>query len=324
MPLAAMLIALTAAAVFVNGWTDAPNAIAGAVASGALGYRRAVSLAAGCNLAGTLVFGFLNSSVAETVTSLADFGGHSPHDALCALCAAMAAICLFATAAWAFGVPTSESHALVAALAGAALALGGADFGKAAWGKILAGLALSLLLGYLGGLLFRAALGRRLKALPGKALELLQKCAAGGVAFAHGAQDGQKFAAVFVLAGRAIAGEAAAPVALREYPLALLLTAAAMTLGTAVGGRRIVETVGAMTRPQKHEGFSADLGGGAALLLASLFGVPMSTSQVKTSALMGACGGKKKPAMFGGMIFTWFLTFPVCGALGYALTKLLA
>jgi PiT family inorganic phosphate transporter len=320
-----MLIALTAAAVFVNGWTDAPNAITGAVASGALGYRRAVTLAAACNLAGTLVFGFLNSSVAETVTSLADFGGHAPREALCGLSAAMAAICLFATAAWALGVPTSESHALVAALAGAALALGGADFGEAAWGKILAGLALSLLLGYLGGLLFRAALGRRLKALPSKTLDLLQACAAGGVAFAHGAQDGQKFAAVFVIAGRVIAGEAAAaPVALREYPLALLLAAAAMTLGTAVGGRRIVETVGSMTRPQKHEGFSADLGGGAALLLASLFGVPMSTSQAKTSALMGACGGKKKPAMFGGMILTWFLTFPACGALGYIFTKLLA
>jgi PiT family inorganic phosphate transporter len=143
------------------------------------------------------------------------------------------------------------------------------------------------------------------------------------VAFAHGAQDGQKFAAVFVIAGRMIAGEAASPVVLREYPLALLLCAAAMALGTSVGGKRIIETVGGMTRPQKHEGFSADLGGGAVLLLASLFGVPMSTSQVKTSALMGACEGKKKPAVFGGMVFTWFLTFPACGALGYVLTRLL-
>jgi PiT family inorganic phosphate transporter len=319
-----MLIALTIAAVFVNGWTDAPNAITGAVASGAMRYRRAVALAAACNLAGILVFGFLNSSVAETVTGLADFGGHTPHEALCALSAAMAAICLFAAAAWGFGVPTSESHALVAALAGAALALGGAQFGGAAWGKILAGLVCSLALGYMGGLLFRALLGRRLKALPGKTLERLQVCAAGSVAFAHGAQDGQKFAAILVIAGRMIAGEEnASPVILREYPLALLLCAAAMTLGTGVGGRRIVEAVGSMTRPKKHEGFSADLGGGAVLLLASLFGVPMSTSQVKTSALMGACEGKKEPAVFGGMIFTWFLTFPVCGALGYIFTRIL-
>jgi PiT family inorganic phosphate transporter len=112
-------------------------------------------------------------------------------------------------------------------------------------------------------------------------------------------------------------------VLLREYPLALLLCAAAMALGTGAGGKRIVETVGGMTRPQKHEGFSADLGGGAVLLLASVFGVPMSTSQVKTSALMGACEGKKEPAVFGGMVFIWFLTFPACAALGYILTKLL-
>lgn len=325
MLLSALLISLTTAAVFVNGWTDAPNAITGAVASGAMRYRPAVALAAACNLVGILVFGFLNSSVAETVTGLADFGGHTPKEGICALLAAMAAICVFAVAAWWFGIPTSESHALAAALAGAALALGGASFGAVAWGKLVAGLVLSLVLGFFGGRLFRTLLGGRLRAMPEKTLDILQIGAAGGVAFAHGAQDGQKFAAVLVIAGRMVAGEQATPVlALREYPLALLLCAAAMALGTGVGGRRIIETIGGMTRPKKHEGFSADLGGGAVLLFASLFGVPMSTTQVKTAALMGACQGKKKPAVFGGMIFTWFITFPACGVLGFVFTKLLS
>jgi PiT family inorganic phosphate transporter len=85
MPFAALLIVLTVSAVFVNGWTDAPNAITGAVASGAVSYRRAVTLAAACNLAGMLFFGFLNSSVAETVAGIADVGGHTPFEALCAL-----------------------------------------------------------------------------------------------------------------------------------------------------------------------------------------------------------------------------------------------
>ena len=117
-------VLLTLAVLLVNGWTDAPNAIAGVVVTGALPFRLAVLLAAVCNFLGVLCVTSVNASVAETVYSIASFGG-GPKAALTALCAAMAAIVLWAAAAWLFGIPTSESHALVAGVSGAAVALNG-------------------------------------------------------------------------------------------------------------------------------------------------------------------------------------------------------
>ncbi len=291
-----LLIALTAGCVFVNGMTDAPNAITGAVAGGALSFRRAVTLAAFCNAAGLLTFGAFNGSVAGTIAGLNNFGSFPPRVALAALLAAMAAVCCFAPAAWAFGIPTSESHALVAGLGGAALQVG-ADFSPGAWAKIAAGLLVSLLLSFFGGAAVRSVLGRRLERLAPKRLDAAQTLAAGAAAFMHGAQDGQKFAAVFIIADAALKGAPVrATLDLREYPLILLLCAAAMALGTAAGGRRIIETVGfKMLAVKKHESLCADVSGGAVLLLASLLGLPVSTTHVKTAALGGACEEKKDP-----------------------------
>ena len=123
-PALTLTVLLTLAVLLVNGWTDAPNAIAAAVVTGALPFRPAVGLAALCNLLGVLCVTAVNTSVAETIYSIASFGG-GPRAALAALCAAMASIVLWAAAAWWFGIPTSESHALVAGLSGAAAALPG-------------------------------------------------------------------------------------------------------------------------------------------------------------------------------------------------------
>ena len=123
-PALTLTVLLTLAVLLVNGWTDAPNAIAAAVVTGALPFRPAVGLAALCNLLGVLCVTAVNTSVAETIYSIASFGG-GPRAALAALCAAMASIVLWAAAAWWFGIPTSESHALVAGISGAAAALEG-------------------------------------------------------------------------------------------------------------------------------------------------------------------------------------------------------
>ena len=148
-PVLGLTCLLVLAVVLVNGWTDAPNAIATVVSTGVLSFRRAVALAAACNLLGVLVMTAINATVAETVYSIADFGPDRAA-ALSALCAALCAIVLWAVLAWRFGVPTSESHALVAGLTGAALALpGGLDNIRAgAWGRVLLGLVLSVALGW--------------------------------------------------------------------------------------------------------------------------------------------------------------------------------
>ena len=112
-PVLAVTVALTLGVVLVNGWTDAPNAIATCVSTRAMSARSAILMAAVFNFLGVLVMTMVNASVAATIYNMVDFGGNTA-DALTALCAALVAIVAWATAAWWFGIPTSESHALIA------------------------------------------------------------------------------------------------------------------------------------------------------------------------------------------------------------------
>ena len=214
---------LTLAVIFVNGWTDAPNAIATAVGSGALTFRRGVVLAAACNFAGAALACLCFPAVADTVGELVAFG--DPRSAAAALNAALLSIVLWAVAAWRFGLPTSESHALLAGLSGGALALGSASLNAGAWIKALAGLGLSLPAGVLAGRLIRGTLAGRIRR-PARG----QRWAAALTALLHGAQDGQKFLALLLLAQGLEGG---------GFPSRLglaLLTAGVMALGNALDG----------------------------------------------------------------------------------------
>ena len=303
-----LLRLLVLAVIFVNGWTDAPNAIATAVGSGALPFRRAVGLAALCNFAGTAISCLVLPTVATTIGQLVSFPDE--HTATRALCAVMLTIVLWAGAAWRFGLPTSESHALLAGLSGAALALGGgaSALNGGAWGKALGGMVLSLVAGALAARLFRTFLHRRLCNA-----ERWQRLAAGAMAFLHGAQDGQKFMALLLMAGGA---------ATPSLPM-LLLTAGVMALGTALGGKPIVEKVGSeLAGLTPKEGLAADLGAGAVLLVCSVLGLPVSTTHAKVAAI---CGGGTHPDLrvLGQIGGAWLLTFPCCALLAFLLTRLL-
>lgn len=151
MPTALTLIA-TLAVVFVNGWTDAPNAIASCVSTGCLSMRKAVILASISNFAGASLMRGIGAKVSETVINMADFGS-DPSLALASLCAGMSAVVVWATAAWAFGIPTSESHALLAGLAGASVAINGGFGGidLAQINKVLLGLLFSSAVGFVCG-----------------------------------------------------------------------------------------------------------------------------------------------------------------------------
>ena len=310
---------LTLAVLVVNGWTDAPNAIAGAVVTGALPFRRAVALAAVCNFLGVLCVTSVNASVADTVYSLASFGGGS-RAALAALCAAMAAVVLWAALAWCFGIPTSESHALAAGVSGAAVALEGSFscLRWDSWGKVLLGLLLSALAGFGAGRLAAC----RLRAVKASDRTLLgaQVPGAALAAFLHGAQDGQKFLGIFLL-GTALArgqGGQSSPL----IPLWLMaLCAGFMALGTLMGGRRIIDRVGReMVSLGPREGLAADLGSIACLLGATALGLPVSTTHTRTCALLGvgsAGGGRVDRRVAGEVALAWLLTFPGCGAVGY-------
>lgn len=110
-PVLLISVLLTLGVIFVNGWTDAPNAIATCVSTRCIDVDHAIIMAAICNFFGVMVMSLINSSVAMTIKNMVNFGGNN-EDALIALCAAMAAIVIWAIGAWYFGIPTSESHAL--------------------------------------------------------------------------------------------------------------------------------------------------------------------------------------------------------------------
>lgn len=307
----------------VNGWTDAPNAIAGVVATGALPFSSAVLLAAVCNFFGVLCVTSANASVAETVYSIASFSGDQKAT-LAALCAAMAAIVVWAAGAWCFGIPTSESHALVAGITGGAIALEGSlsCVRWESWGRVLAGLLLSSAAGFCCG----ALVCRRIASLKGqpKAFRRAQLPGAAALAFLHGAQDGQKFLGIFFLSTALARGEQSDGIF--RVPLwMMILCALFMALGTLMGGRRIIETVGQeMVAIGPREGLAADLASGMCLMVSTLLGLPVSTTHTRTAALLGvgAAGqGRVDRSIVSRIVLAWILTFPGCLALGYGMAR---
>lgn len=330
-PILLMTVALTLGVIFVNGWTDAPNAIATCISTRCMRVRPAILLSAGFNFLGVLVMTRINSSVASTISNMVDFGGNT-NEALIALCAALFSIVVYSvTASW-FGIPTSESHSLIAGLTGAAIAinngLGGVN--GAEWVKVLYGLVMSLLLGFGSGWLICklltwvcAGLDRR-KA--NSFFRYAQIFGAAAMSFMHGAQDGQKFIGVLFLGVAFCNGQSSVSGVVIPVWL-MLLCSTVMGLGTSVGGEKIIKSVGMdMVRLEKYQGFAADLSAAFCLLLSSLFGIPVSTTHTKTSAIMGVGAVKRLSAINYGvvkdMMLTWVFTFPGCGLISFAMAKL--
>lgn len=324
-------VILTLGVILVNGWTDAPNAIATCVSTRSMAPRAAIMMAAVFNLLGILVMTMLNKTVAETIYNMVDFGGDS-HDALVALCAAMVAIVSWATLAWWFGIPTSESHALIAGLSGAAIAVHGGLSGINGheWIKVLYGLVLSTVLGFAMGWVTAKLTQETCKNMDRrKTLGFFKNAQIGSgaaMAFMHGAQDGQKFMGVFLLGVFLAKGNA--NVTNFEIPFWLIiLCAAVMGLGTSIGGYRIIKAVGMdMVKLEKYQGFAADTAAAGCLLISSLTGIPVSTTHTKTTAIMGVGAAKRLSCVNWGvvkeMVLTWVLTFPGCGIIGYIMAKL--
>ncbi|MDD4074600.1 MAG: inorganic phosphate transporter [Eubacteriales bacterium] len=322
---------LTLGVILVNGWTDAPNAIATCVSTRAMPPFTAILMAAVFNFFGVLVMTMINAKVAMTIYGMVDFGDNA-QEAVIALCAALFAIVAWATVAWRFGIPTSESHALIAGLSGAAIAmhgsLDGINFSE--WVKVLYGLAASTVLGFVSGFgtarIIETVCRRmdRKKTMP--FFRGAQILGGAGMAFMHGAQDGQKFISVFLLGIFLSNGQAG--VTNFTIPLWLMLVCSlVMSLGTSIGGYRIIKSVGMdMVRLQGYQGVAADLGAAVCLLLSSVTGIPVSTTHTKTTAIMGVGASRRLSAVNWGIVremsMAWVLTFPGCGLLGFVTAKL--
>ena len=329
-PLLAVSMALVLGTIFVNGATDAANSIAEAVGTRAISFPKAIAMAVVCEFAGLAISVNISTAVADTIDHMVDFGG-DPHTALIALCAAMVGIVVWGCAAWAFGIPTSESHALIAGLTGAAIALQGgiAGINWAEWSKVLWGLVLSVTLGVALGFCTTRAIRWLFVNLTNREAGILfarlQVAGAGFGAFMHGAQDGQKFLSTAMLAVMLATGDNT--LTQNGYPIWLMaLCATVLSLGVASGGARIVKTVGTgVVSMEKYQGAAASLSAGISLMLATLWGLPVSTTNTKTASIVGAgCSKSPRTVNWGvarEMVLTWVLTFPGCGAIGYALAR---
>ena len=330
-PALAITTLLTLGVIFVNGWTDAPNAIATCVTTRCLRIRPAVIMAAVLNFFGVFIMTQLNASVASTISNMVDFGGDT-NAALIALCAALFSIVVYSVGASLLGIPTSESHSLIAGLSGAAIAIqdgiGGINMGE--WVKVLYGLAASLLLGFgIGWIVCKlvtlicAGLDRRRANV---FFTYAQIVGAAAMSFMHGAQDGQKFIGVLFLGMAFCSGQTGVAGVIIPVWL-MILCSTIMGVGTSVGGERIIKSVGQdMVRLEKYQGFSADLSSALCLLVMTVLGIPVSTTHTKTSAIMGIGAGRRLAAINFGvgrdMMLTWVFTFPGCGIISYVMAKL--
>ncbi len=328
-PILALIVILTLGATIVNGATDAPNAIATVVGTKAMRPGPAIAMAAVCNFVGLAGITMISSAVALTIFKMVDFGGDN-HAALVALAAAMVAIIVWGVAAWYFGIPTSQSHSLIAGITGAAIALQGGLGGVNGdeWMKVVYGLAISTVLGFGTGWLFTRLIkvfcARANRRRANSVFKWAQIVSGAGVAVLHGAQDGQKFLSLCMLGIMiAMSGNVDADL---EFPFWLiLLVSAIMALGTAVGGKKIIKSVGMnMVKMEQYQGFAACLSACFCIGLATFTGLPVSTTHTKTTAIMGVGAEKSlrsvKWGLAGRMVLTWVLTFPGCGLLAFVFT----
>jgi PiT family inorganic phosphate transporter len=327
-PILIFAVILVCGSIFVNGWTDAPNAIATVVSTRVLSPRAAIMMGALFNFFGVF---FTGTAVALTTASIVSIDSGSA--GLITLASAQLAIVIWSVSAWRFGIPTSESHALIAGLMGAGMSLNGLSaFNWTSIEKVFIGIVLSTVVGLFAGYGVTKLIGFLFKKVKrnnaNKFFARGQIVSAMLMAYTHGAQDGQKFMGVMFLA-LVVGGVYPSFGATTTIPIwIMLLTSALMAFGTSIGGYRIIKAMGLdMVRLEKYQGFSAEMVASISMLLATAYGIPLSTTNAKVSAMMGAGASKGLNKVDWGiakdMVSAWILTFPGCMILGFAFASII-
>ncbi|MBI5382118.1 MAG: inorganic phosphate transporter [Opitutae bacterium] len=346
------LLVLLAALVFeyINGFHDTANAIATVVSTKVLTPRQAIIWAAFWNLLGAL----MGTAVASTISSgLVDASAVNMTTVLSALLGAI----VWNLLTWWLGLPSSSSHALIGGLCGAALATAHNDWTKLIWAatdakgkhvglwhKVVLPMFSSPMIGFVGGALLMLLLLALLRKMRPRIVGLIfgkaQLISAGFMGYSHGSNDAQKTMGIITLA--LFAGTKAGhfdnlPSWLSflhvtdksHVPHWVMLTCAiTMAAGTAAGGWRIIRTMGhKMVKLQPVHGFAAETTAAIIIHGASTIGVPLSTTHVISTSIMGVGASKRLSAVKWGVVerivWAWVLTLPVTGLLGYGMVRLL-
>ena len=312
---------------FANGWTDAPNSIATVVSTRVMRPHHAVIMAAAMNLIGALVVG---TAVAETIAQ----GIVNPdYVGLDTVASALLAATIWALTAQAFGLPSSESHALIAGLLGAGFAAGGLQALESEGTEAaLIGLVISPVGGFLAGLLLMVLIYRLFhrvrRSVITRVFGKAQVGSAAFMAFSHGTNDAQKTMGIIALTIALNDAGTAGNVQSLTIELWMIVSAAlVMGLGTMVGGWRVVRTRGMrLTHLEPVHGFAAETGAASVITAAASLGIPVSTTHAIGAAIMGVGATKRFSAVrwgvAGQVVTAWVLTWPSCAILGYLFQKI--
>lgn len=301
---------------FINGFHDTANAIATSVSTKALTPRRAIALAAAMNFIGALTF----TGVAKTITSgIAD--PFELDNGLLVIMAALLAAIAWNLITWYFGIPSSSSHAIIGAITGAVIASAG--FGAVHYGgfiKIIEALILSPIIAFAVGFIMYAIIKFLFKnsnlAKTNKRFRMMQMLTAAIQSYSHGTNDAQKSMGIITMA--LIAGGMHVST---EVPFWVQFACAtAMAIGTSVGGWRIIKTVGGkIMKIRPVNGVAADLTGAAVIFGATLIHLPVSTTHVISSAILGVGSSERVKGVNWGiakrMVVTWIITLPISALL---------
>jgi PiT family inorganic phosphate transporter len=324
--LALLLLIIVFAVGFglVNGFNDAANAIAAAIGTRALSPRNAVIMAAFLNFAGaatglevarTIGKGIL---VPEAITYLTVIAG-------------LATVIVWGTLATYWGLPISITHSFVTGLAAAGAALVG--IGAIQWAvmqRVLSSVVAAPVIGFIGGFavmiilfwIFRQSAPARMRVI----FSRLQWFTTAFLAYSHGKNDGQMPIGVITMALVIYYNQ---PGLWDSVPFWVIgLSALAISSGTAIGGWRVIKTIGfKVTALQPVHGFAANLSAAAVIEGASHLGIPVSTTHCATAAIMGIGATRRFSAVrwgvAGNIVAAWLLTFPICAGLGYLFAWLL-
>lgn len=319
-----LIVALAIGFGVVNGFNDAANAIATVVGTRVLSPRKAIILAAFCNMAGAAT----GTAVAMTIgKGILTSGAIS----FLTVIAGLASVIIWGTIATYYGLPVSITHGFVAGLATAGVAAVGSE--AIQWNvlqRVLLAVVTAPVLGFVGGFMlmvilfwvFRRSVPAKIRSI----FSNLQILSAAFMAYSHGKNDGQMPIGVITMALVIYTGE----IGLWEHIpwWVIVISALAISSGTAIGGWRVIRTLGMrVTTLQPVHGFAAEASAATVIEVASYFGIPVSTTHCVSSSIMGVGATRRLSAVrwgiAGNIVAAWILTFPICGILGYLFAWLL-
>lgn len=319
-----IVIFLALAFDFINGFHDTANAIATSVSTRALKPRTAIILAAVMNFIGAILFTGVAKKIGGSVTDPTTLD-----NGLEVVIATLLAAIIWNLATWWLGIPSSSSHALIGALAGAVFVGAGSSHIK--WSgfiEIVEGLLLSPLIAFVIGYIIMTILkwifAKKSPHTVNKGFRTMQILTAAAQSFTHGTNDAQKAMGIITFA-LVTSGH----LDQLEVPLWVKIAAAtSMALGTSIGGWKIIKTMGTkIFKIEPINGFAADFTSASVIFGATLLHLPVSTTHAVTSAILGVGSAKRfsevKWSLAGRIVITWFITIPISAILAGIIYKIL-